>query len=112
MDLNFLTLRRGALALLASSPALRAMARVEDPGGRAGTTVRMAAAWRSDDGERIGGLDPETGAGRHGGKALARLHYRQRAFQAPQVIDLGLVVSRGQGHFCQNFQKGFFSPAT
>ena len=44
----------GGLALLASSPALRAMARIGDPGG---SPVRMAAAWRSGDGERIGLLD-------------------------------------------------------
>src|SRR5690606_24714156 len=70
--------------------------------------VLLAEMGNVDDGEGIGGLDPEGGAGRHGGEPLARLHHRKRAFQPAQVIGLDFVFRGRPGHFCQNFQKGFF----
>jgi len=40
-----------------------------------------------DAGQRISRLEPDPGAGLHGAQALDSLKHRQRAAQAPEVVD-------------------------
>ena len=41
-----------------------------------------------DNRQRIGRFQPKPCARRHAGEAFARLEYRQRAVQAPKIIDI------------------------
>lgn len=72
------------LALLATTPAVRALAPVDGrTGGEATAAVVMAAAWRADEGERIGLV----GAGPAGWQVLRQLTVPTRAH--------GLLVEGG-----------------
>lgn len=65
--------------------------------------ILMTEVGNVDHCERIGRLDPKRAARRHVRKPLACLHDGKRALQSTQVVGL----SFREGHFCQNFQKGF-----
>ena len=58
-----------------------------------------------DDGQRIGGFEPEPAARLHRGQPLLRLEHGQGAVQPLEIIDRG---ARRRSCFAQNFQKGFF----
>ena len=49
-----------------------------------------------DDGERVGGFEPQPAARLHCGQPLSRLEHGQRAVQALEVVDGGGLVERPQ----------------